>query len=348
MREAKSRLEKTNPNAIEGGVILVSEFMMGTFVARLKDCRINYIVKARGEENSLAQLVEIALQEESEVKSQRFKGNFGNLTWPNPGNVGNLRSDYKPQVKREVNVVTSIKCFKCQRAGHKARDCSSKYMCGACRKVGHVTEDCRARGSQGSGAVGYPEQPRIARPIGCESEHESKRINEKDQGDASEGFDGTKNVGNSKGIIGNEHEGSSRNKGSSKGVIGNDHDNSPWIIVNDRIGIVGNYSGEIIQNDSLGHYEVYVVSPQLREGLWIALIDTGSQVSLVKESSLTRFSVQKGRDIRICGITGSQMDIRRQVELKIENTLEPLKPMCYVVDSLPRNLRYHFWTRLVG
>jgi hypothetical protein len=99
MGEAKTRIEKVNPNAIEGGVILVSEFMKGTFVAGLKDDRIKYIVKARGEEDSLAQLVETALQEESEVKSQKFKGNNGNLTWPNTGYAGNLRRDRAPPVK---------------------------------------------------------------------------------------------------------------------------------------------------------------------------------------------------------------------------------------------------------
>jgi hypothetical protein len=47
-------------------------------VAGLKDERLKYIVKARGEEESLAQLVETALQEESEIKSQQFKGIQGN------------------------------------------------------------------------------------------------------------------------------------------------------------------------------------------------------------------------------------------------------------------------------
>jgi hypothetical protein len=65
MREAKNRIEKINPNSVEGGVILVSEFIKGIFVAGLKDDRIKYIVKARGEDDSLAQLVETALQEES-------------------------------------------------------------------------------------------------------------------------------------------------------------------------------------------------------------------------------------------------------------------------------------------
>ena len=32
------------------------------------------------------------------------------------------------------------------------------------------------------------------------------------------------------------------------------------------------------------------------------------------------------------------MNVRGQIELTIENTLEPLKQKCYIVDSLPRNL----------
>jgi hypothetical protein len=151
MREAKSRIEKLNPNVIEGGVIIVPEFMKGTFVAGLKDDRVRYIVKARGEDDSLAQLVETALQEESEVKSQKFKGNTGNLTWPNSGYSGNVRKDYRPQIKKEVNVVTPVKCFKCQRAGHKANDCRVRPTCEKCHKVGHEARNCRVRGPQGNG-----------------------------------------------------------------------------------------------------------------------------------------------------------------------------------------------------
>jgi hypothetical protein len=65
MREARARTEKVNPRAVEGGTILVSEFMKGWFVAGLKDDRIKYIVKARGEEDTLDQLVDTVLQGES-------------------------------------------------------------------------------------------------------------------------------------------------------------------------------------------------------------------------------------------------------------------------------------------
>jgi hypothetical protein len=123
LRETRSRIEKINPQAVEGGAILVSEFLKGSFVAGLMDDRIKYIVKAKGEEESLAQLVETALQEESEIKSQKFKGNQNDLTWPGPGYSGAFRKKNRPQVKREVNV-TSVKCYRCQRIGHVARFCS--------------------------------------------------------------------------------------------------------------------------------------------------------------------------------------------------------------------------------
>jgi hypothetical protein len=153
MREARARIEKVNLHAIEVGTILIYEFMKGTFVAGLRDDRIKYLVKAKEEENSLAQLIETALQGESEVNLQKFKGNQSttSLTWPNAGNHGGLRRDYRPEMKREVNAITSMQCFRCQRAGPLAENCRNKSTYGTCHKVGHVTKDCRAKGSQGNG-----------------------------------------------------------------------------------------------------------------------------------------------------------------------------------------------------
>jgi hypothetical protein len=102
LREARSRIEKINPQAVEGGAILVSEFLKGSVVAGLKGDRIKYVVKAKSENEFLAQLVETALQKESEIHSQKFKGNQNNLTWSRPEYSGTFRKESRPQVKREV------------------------------------------------------------------------------------------------------------------------------------------------------------------------------------------------------------------------------------------------------
>jgi hypothetical protein len=51
LREARARIEKINHQAVESGAILVSEFMKRSFVAGLRDDRVKYIVKAKGEKN---------------------------------------------------------------------------------------------------------------------------------------------------------------------------------------------------------------------------------------------------------------------------------------------------------
>jgi hypothetical protein len=92
-----------------------------------------------------------------------------------------------------------------------------------------------------------------------------------------------------------------------------------------------------IRDVELGRYEVYVVSPQLREGLGLALIDSGSMISLVREPSVVKIKEQR-EIMNVQGITGAQVKLKGRMNLKIENTLEPLHQECYVVDSLPRNL----------
>jgi hypothetical protein len=47
MREAGVRIEKINSRVVEGGSILVSEFMKGTFIDGLKDDRINILLREK-------------------------------------------------------------------------------------------------------------------------------------------------------------------------------------------------------------------------------------------------------------------------------------------------------------
>jgi hypothetical protein len=69
-----------------------------------------------------------------------------------------------------------------------------------------------------------------------------------------------------------------------------------------------------------GSYEIYVLYNQLYTGLGDALVDTGSQVSLVKESGLMRrSSIQRGIS-HIQGITTDSMQLKGPTELSIGDT----------------------------
>lgn len=57
IREAGARIEKLNPRAVEGRAIWFLKFMKGSFIAGLRDDRTKYVVKAKEEESSLAQLI---------------------------------------------------------------------------------------------------------------------------------------------------------------------------------------------------------------------------------------------------------------------------------------------------
>lgn len=143
-REVRNRLkrleDKENEKYVEGGLRLIGEFLKGTFISGLKDERIKYIVKGKGEDESLAQIVETALHEESEVKSMKYKHNQNQ--WFQRSE--NFKRDFRVNqgvVKREVNFAaeSTTKCFRCQERGHLAK---KPHICGKCKKRGHETRNC--------------------------------------------------------------------------------------------------------------------------------------------------------------------------------------------------------------
>jgi hypothetical protein len=91
------------------------------------------------------------------------------------------------------------------------------------------------------------------------------------------------------------------------------------------------------ESSELGRYEIYICSPQLREGLGKALIDSGSMVSIARESSVIKYRKQKDV-IKLQGITGNEITVKGLVDLRIDNTLEPITQECYIVDRLPKDL----------
>ena len=72
----------------------------------------------------------------------------------------------------------------------------------------------------------------------------------------------------------------------------------------------------------MGPYEVYVTSPQLLDEIGVGLIDTGAQVSLVREDSLKKSIPQrkyKEINVKIQGINGKDTHIKRGVLLQIND-----------------------------
>jgi hypothetical protein len=81
-----------------------------------------------------------------------------------------------------------------------------------------------------------------------------------------------------------------------------------------------------------GPFELYVLCEQLQEGIGNALVDTGSQISLVKEDVLTRGSLAECDISQIQGITGNFMALKGRTQLNIGDT--SLHDFL-VVDKLP-------------
>jgi hypothetical protein len=68
----------------------------------------------------MAQLVEVALEEESAIRSERFKR--GSSDKGQFGNQGFRYAPRKPNEHKEVRAVTVV-CYRCKKRGHIARNC---------------------------------------------------------------------------------------------------------------------------------------------------------------------------------------------------------------------------------
>jgi hypothetical protein len=79
------------------------------------------MVKAKGNINTpMAQLVEVALEEESAIRSERLKR--GSSEKGHFGNQGVRYAPRKPNEDKKVRVVTVV-CYRCKKRGHISRNC---------------------------------------------------------------------------------------------------------------------------------------------------------------------------------------------------------------------------------
>jgi hypothetical protein len=133
----------------EGGGDVIDLLIRACFIQGLFDERIKTMVKTKGCINTpMAQLVEIALEEECAIKSERFKRGF-----PDRGTFMNHKSG-RPAFRTkseppEIRVATLV-CFRCQQEGHRASQCKNLALCRKCKKTGHETKDCRQGNKQGT------------------------------------------------------------------------------------------------------------------------------------------------------------------------------------------------------
>jgi hypothetical protein len=145
---------------VEGGLKLIGEFIKVFFIAGLKDERIKMIVKTKGEEGSIAQLIETAIQDECEFKSQRFKSNLGPMIpWYQRDVKQERHGTQVSPIKREVNVSTVTKCFRCGELGHLKKNCQNPSQCFKCgRREHNVQHSYRQenRRQEGLGSLGLP------------------------------------------------------------------------------------------------------------------------------------------------------------------------------------------------
>jgi hypothetical protein len=133
----------------EEGLELIGEFLKGVFVAGLRDQRIKVIVKTKGEEGTIAQLIETAIQEECELRSQKYKVNAGPVVfWHQRGTKQERQGSQVPPVKREINTVTVVKCFGYGKPGHLIKECRTSARCPICGRKGHSEWDCRKQGNR--------------------------------------------------------------------------------------------------------------------------------------------------------------------------------------------------------
>ncbi|PNF35695.1 hypothetical protein B7P43_G17394 [Cryptotermes secundus] len=328
--EARHRLlvleDKDNEHYVEGSLKLIGEFLKGTLISGLRDERIRVIVKAKGEDDSLAHIIETAIQEESELKSQRYRNPQQNPQWyPRNRPVKQERigrshpgGSQEPSIKREVMAASALKnCYNCLKPGHIARNYNAS-QCPKCGIRGHVMAQCygnRPRGGSGSerGCIG--------------------RVNAREPSDES---------GDTPTQKADEDLGSSEDTG----FVAESKRRKNCVDSNSAMGGISFMQNGVRSDMPIfggdaqrwhKPFELYVTCPKFTVEAGTGLIGTGAQISLVRRKSLKRLPKENivETSVTMQGITGSCRSLTQGIYLEI-NESKPF--LFYIVDELPQML----------
>lgn len=158
-KETRRKLEQIDSSYVSGGVRIMEEIVKVCFVQGLTNDRIKTIVRAKGENKSISQIIEIALEEESAILSQSYKlsNTVKQFSWKNKSStavaqnkktyVQNATSQSKVNTESRPGTSGTIRktCNKCKKVGHLAFECKRDILCYKCKKTGHYAGECRTK-----------------------------------------------------------------------------------------------------------------------------------------------------------------------------------------------------------
>jgi len=148
----------------EGGGDIIDLLMRACFIQGLYDDRIKTMVKTKGSVNTaVAQLVEVALEEESAIRSERSRRNYAEQS----GNRMNKDVRKIKEERNEVRVATGgcavvgralqgdQRCYRCNRKGHRQRDCKAFLSASGKGRETDTSGTERERNASGNRYRGY-------------------------------------------------------------------------------------------------------------------------------------------------------------------------------------------------
>ena len=293
----------------KGGGDIIDPFIRACFIQGLHDSLIKTMVKAKGNVNMpIAQLVEVALEEESVIKSERFRKNFSEKE--QFGHQGIRNVPRRPNESRQVRVDT-VKYYRCKKLGHVSCNCREQVPPSV--DLGHVTGNHGSRNRSGR-AEGLPGQSVVdvlSQGCVCDVKSADSRLAvvEFNKHNISVELNPRswramrENHMNDDAVVEGVNEDNGPPEITAKlqeiNQMGDKrcHQVQQVAIANNREDYssypshpVYNLSSDLRRQRNHSPFVMYVLCNQLKNGMVNVLIDTGSQVSLVTEKGLARGS----------------------------------------------------------